>query len=168
MKNEKKYPDAAHYRPERFLEPGWPTYQEPLTQYPNIKELSSFGYGQRRCLGISITQDELFVACGALMWGFNLKHKIDPTTGKEIPIDIKKSNSLLIIKPDPWQMVFEPRSANRKQQIVDAWLESEAKDKEERAAFRAAAEPTRDDAMGEKPMMPLSEEPNGDHSLRHV
>lgn len=84
---------------------------------------------------MSLTQDELVVACGGLLWAFNLKPKVDPATGNEIEVPLDKSNSLLIIKPDPFQMAFEPRSATRKAEVVDQWKVAEAADAEERAAF---------------------------------
>lgn len=140
MRNETKYPDCENFRPERFLEAGWPTFMEPLTQYPTIKGMSSFGYGQRQCLGMTLTQDELIVACGAVMWAFNLKKKMDPVTGKPIEIDTKASNSLLIVKPDPYSMAFEVRSEKRKQEIIDNWTESDNQDKADRAAFLRDAE----------------------------
>jgi hypothetical protein len=140
LRNETKYPDPWNFRPERWLEAGWPTFQEPLTKFPNIKGMTSFGFGQRQCLGQSLTQDELVAACGGLMWAFNLKKKIDPTTGEEIEVPLEKSNSLLIVKPDPFEMVFEPRSAARKADIVAQWEVAEAKDTQERAAFLRAAE----------------------------
>ncbi|KAI1747881.1 cytochrome P450 [Xylaria castorea] len=139
LRNPKKYPDPDNFRPERWLEPGWPTYQEPLTQYPTIKGMTSFGWGQRQCLGQTLTQDELIVACGALSWCFNLKPKKDLTTGLDLPVPLDKSNSLLIIKPDPFQMAFEPRSKARKQEALRLWAESEAGDKRERYEFTKQA-----------------------------
>lgn len=134
-----KYPDPESYRPDRWLEAGWPTFQEPLTQFPTVKGLSSFGFGQRQCLGMSLTQDELLMSCGALAWCFTLKRKVDPKTGLEIEVPTDESGSLLIIKPDPFQMAFEPRSEKKKAAIIRLWEESEAKDKEEREAFAKAA-----------------------------
>lgn len=146
LHNETKYPDPWNFRPERWLEPGWPSYQEPLSQYPTIMGMSSFGWGQRACLGQSLTRDETFVACGMLLWGFNLKKKIGPD-GKEIDIDIHKSNSLLIIKPDPFDMAFEPRSAERKQEMINNWHQAEAEDVAERAEFAKAAAAARNDTQ---------------------
>lgn len=137
--NPVKYPDPENYRPERWLEAGWPTFQEPLTQHPNIKGMTSFGFGQRQCLGMSLTQDELIVACGALAWAYNLKRKVDPATGREIEVPTDKCNSLLIVKPDPFEMAFEPRSEARKADVIREWKMSEAKDLEERAAYAKAA-----------------------------
>lgn len=102
--------------------------------------MTSFGWGQRQCLGMSITRDETVTGCGALMWAFNLKRKIDPVSGQEIEVPLNKSNSLLIIKPDPWQMAFEPRSEERKQEVIQLWKEAEAKDIAERAEFARRAE----------------------------
>lgn len=143
LRNPIKYPDPDSYRPERWLEPEWPTYQEPLTTYPRIKGMTSFGWGQRECLGQTLTEDELVVACGALAWCFNLKHKTDPATGQSLPVPIDRSNSLLIIKPDPFQMAFEPRSETRKQEALRLWKESEAKDLHNRAVFQKAAKEKR-------------------------
>ncbi|KAI1799152.1 cytochrome P450 [Daldinia bambusicola] len=140
LRDPEKYPDPDNFRPERWLEPGWPTYQEPLSAYPTIKGLSSFGWGQRQCLGQSLTQDELIVACGALAWCFNLKQKKDPVTGEDIPVPTDKSNSLLIIKPNSFQMAFEPRSEARKEEALRVWAESDAKYRREKEEFLRTAD----------------------------
>lgn len=140
LRNPVKYPDPESYRPERWLEPGWPTFQGPLTKFPMITGMSSFGWGQRQCLGMSITRDETITGCGGLMWAFNLKKKVDPVTKREIEVPLDKSNSLLIIKPDPFEMAFEPRSEARKAEIAQQWKDAKAKDTAERAAFLKAAE----------------------------
>jgi hypothetical protein len=140
LRNPVKYPQPEEFRPERWLEAGWPTFQEPLTKYPDIVGMTSFGWGQRQCLGMSITRDETVTGCGALMWAFNLRRKVDPISGQEIEVPLNKSNSLLIIKPDPWEMAFQPRSETRKQEVIQLWKEAEAKDIQERAAFAKSAE----------------------------
>jgi len=140
LRNPVKYPDPESFRPERWLEPDWPTFQGPLTKFPMITGMSSFGWGQRQCLGMSITRDETITGCGGLMWAFNLKRKVDPISRKEIEVPLDKSNSLLIIKPDPFEMAFEPRSEKRKEEIARQWKEAEAKDTADRAAFLRAAE----------------------------
>ena len=74
------------------------------------------------------------------MWAFNLKRKVDPISRKEIEVPLNKSNSLLIIKPDAFEMAFEPRSEARKAEIAQQWKDAEAKDAAARAAFLRAAE----------------------------
>ena len=139
LRNPMKYPDPDSYRPERWLSGEWPTYLAPLTQYPTIKGMSSFGYGQRQCLGMSITQDELLLACGTLCWAFNLEHKVDPATGAVIKIDPTKSNSLLINNPEPYKMEFEPRSEETKQKLLHDWQEAETKELAAKETFLEAA-----------------------------
>lgn len=73
---------------------------------------------------------------------FNLK-KIDAATREEMDVPVEKSNSLLIVKPDPFEMVFEPRSASCKAEIIEQCKVAEAKNNEERAAFLRAAEAKR-------------------------
>lgn len=140
LRDPSKYPDPEAYRPERWLEAGWPTFQEPLTKYPTIVGMSSFGWGQRQCLGMSVTRDETVTGCGALMWAFNLKRKMDPATNEEIDVPLDASNSLLIIKPDPFEMAFEPRSEARKAEVLQLWKVAEAKDRAERAEFLERSE----------------------------
>jgi hypothetical protein len=73
------------------------------------------------------------------VWGFNLMKKVDPTTGLEIDISLDASNSLLIIKPDPFQMAFVPRNEARKAEITQNWILADDKDRKERKAFVKAA-----------------------------
>lgn len=136
LRNPVNYPDPESFRPERWMDPEWPSYREPLSQYPTVKGMTSFGWGQRACLGQNLTQDEMLVACGCVVWGFNMDYKIDPATGRKVNIDTKKSNSLLIVKPDPWQMSITPRSDKKRQAMIDLWTAAEAKENEEKAAFR--------------------------------
>lgn len=140
LRNAQKYPDPDNFRPERWLESGWPTFQEPLSVYPTIMGMSSFGWGQRSCLGQSLTRDELLVACGGLLWGFNLVKKMNLATGQPISPSLTASNSLLIVKPDPFEMAFQPRNEKRKAEMISNWREAEAADLTERIAFAKAAD----------------------------
>jgi hypothetical protein len=116
-----RYPDPENFRPERYLEPGWPTYQEPLSKYPNFRDgygMHSFGWGRRTCLGQNIVDDETFVFAAGVLWGFNMAQKIDQRTGEVIPIDTMASNSHVILEPHQFDMTFKPRSEERASQIL--------------------------------------------------
>jgi hypothetical protein len=44
-----------------------------------------------------------------------MRKKVDLTTGLKINIDLNASNSLLIVKPDPFKMELRPRSLEKKE-----------------------------------------------------
>ena len=69
-----------------------------------------------------------------------MRKKVDPKTGLEIDIDLNASNSLLIVKPDPFKMEFRPRSLKKKEIMEQQWKVAEKADMEERAAFLRHAE----------------------------
>lgn len=118
------YPDPENYHPERWLEPSWPTYQEPLEKYPNLREgkaMHTFGWGRRKCLGQTIADDELFVAGAGVCWGFDLGPKTCPATGKTIKWDTQATNSNVILEPKPWPMEVKVRSEKRAEQILEGY-----------------------------------------------
>lgn len=119
---ESKYPDPENYRPERWLEEGWPTYMEPLTRYPNFREghgMHTFGWGRRQCLGQLIVDDEMFLAGAGVLWAFDLLPKRCPCTGKVVEFDSKATNAAVILEPLPFPMEIKPRSKKREQQILE-------------------------------------------------
>jgi hypothetical protein len=124
-----EYPDPENYHPERWLEPGWPTYMEPLSRYPNFREgkgMHTFGWGRRTCLGQLIVDDEMFVAGAGVCWGFNMALKKCPCTGKDITFDSQATNSNVILEPKPFPMEFKPRSEARAKHILDQFNEVRA------------------------------------------
>ncbi|KAK5993541.1 Cytochrome P450 monooxygenase COX1-like protein [Cladobotryum mycophilum] len=116
-----KYPDPEAYRPERWLESGWPTYMEPLSRYPNLREghgMHTFGWGRRTCLGQNIADDEMFLIAASVCWGFNMSLKKCPMTGEDITFDTQATNSNVILEPKAWPMEFRPRSQERADTIA--------------------------------------------------
>lgn len=97
---------------------------------------------------MSVTRDETVVGCGALMWAFNLRKKIDQRSQEMIDVPLNKSNSLLIIKPDLFEMEFEPRSGARKEEILKQWKIAEMQENLEKAEFLRKAESREDVSSG--------------------
>ncbi|KAJ6788397.1 hypothetical protein PWT90_07792 [Aphanocladium album] len=119
-----QYPDPENFRPERWLEPDWPTYMEPLSRYPNLREgkgMHTFGWGRRMCLGQSIADYELFIIGASVAWGFDLSLKKCPLTGEPLPFDDQATNSSVILEPKPFPMDFKPRSTERAKSIMQQY-----------------------------------------------
>ncbi|PSN70117.1 cytochrome P450 2E1 [Corynespora cassiicola Philippines] len=66
------FPDPEAFNPLRWVEPGYPTYQEPLTQYPTIINISQFGYGRRVCQGQTVADEDMLIGIGSIAWLFNI------------------------------------------------------------------------------------------------
>ncbi|KAJ4293069.1 hypothetical protein N0V90_008351 [Kalmusia sp. IMI 367209] len=69
------FPDPETFNPSRWVEPGWPTYQEPLTQFPTIINCSQFGYGRRLCQGQTVADEDLLIGIGSIAWMFDISKK---------------------------------------------------------------------------------------------
>lgn len=121
-----RYPDPENFRPDRWLEPGWPTYMEPLTRFPNLREghgLHTFGWGRRMCLGQSIADTEMFIIAASVLWGFNMSPKKCPITGEDVAFDSFATNSNVILEPTRWPMDVRPRSPARAKMMMNQYAE---------------------------------------------
>ncbi|KAF2438801.1 cytochrome P450 2E1 [Karstenula rhodostoma CBS 690.94] len=72
------FPDPEAFNPLRWVEPGWPTYQEPLTQFPTIINCTQFGYGRRLCQGQTVADEDLLIGIGSIAWMFNISKQRGP------------------------------------------------------------------------------------------
>ena len=66
------YPDPETFRPERWLDPSFPTYREPLTTYPNLHNYSAFGFGRRICPGQNIAERSLYLLIARIAWACDI------------------------------------------------------------------------------------------------
>ena len=117
------YPDAETYNPGRWLDPAFPTYKEPLTEYPKLMGYHQFGCGKRQCPGVEVTEAELLVACAGILWGFTLERR-KYSDGTNVPVDPEHMSPFLIGGALPFDFDLKPREEKRAQ-ILDMWHESE-------------------------------------------
>lgn len=69
------FPDPETFNPLRWVEPGWPTYKEPLTQFPTVINCTQFGYGRRTCQGQNVSEEDMFIGIGSIAWLFNIARR---------------------------------------------------------------------------------------------
>ena len=62
------YPAPEDFIPERWLEPKWPTFKEPLDVYPNLQNYSAFGFGRRICPGMNVAERSLNILVARIAW----------------------------------------------------------------------------------------------------
>ena len=118
-----KYPDGDTYNPGRWIEPEYPTYKEPLTIHPRLVGHHGFGRGRRMCPGIEVTEAELLVACGSLLWGFTMKPNIGADGQPQWP-DSFAFTSNVIGGPLPFKFNLQVRDDGRASKIEQMFEES--------------------------------------------
>ncbi|KAK5659780.1 hypothetical protein OQA88_991 [Cercophora sp. LCS_1] len=137
-RDEEIYPDPETFNPMRWLDPSFPTYREPLTQYPNLNGFSQFGFGRRTCQGIPIVEQDLFLAMGGMAWAFTISKKRDLVSGAEIPVHWNDYTPLLIAKPCQFPFDLTPRSKDKMDKMREMFVEAEeieAREKEEEEGY---------------------------------
>lgn len=87
------FPDPETFNPLRWVEPGWPTYQEPLTQFPTIINCSQFGYGRRLCQGQTVADEDLLIGIGSIAWLFDISKEPISAAPRSIGMNTKASIS---------------------------------------------------------------------------
>ena len=127
-RDEATYPDAETFNPRRWLDPAFPTYRAPLTQYPNLNGYSQFGFGRRTCQGVPIVEQDLFLTMGGMAWAFDVRKRRDPVTGHEVPVHWNDYTPLLIAKPTPFPFDAVPRSEAKIARIREMHEAAEARE----------------------------------------
>ena len=108
-RDEILFPDAESYRPERWLDPSYPTYKQPLTHYPSVKNHSAFGWGRRTCLGMDYTELVLVTIVASILWSCTIQKVIDSETGLEVELPEMDYGPFVIVRPNPCPLDVKPR-----------------------------------------------------------
>ncbi|KAK5043488.1 hypothetical protein LTR84_011957 [Exophiala bonariae] len=106
------YPDPDNYNPERWLNPKYPTYKEPLTIHPNLQNFSCFGFGRRICPGQNIAERSLFILVARIMWTCKIS-KAKDATGHEIDVPLYNYTTGFNAQPKSFPFELKPRDDSR-------------------------------------------------------
>jgi len=87
------FPEPDAWNPLRWLEAKYPTYQEPLSEYPTITRYSQFGYGRRMCQGMGVTEADLFVGLGSVAWLFSMAKPEPEPDVAEPEVEVEQHNA---------------------------------------------------------------------------
>jgi cytochrome P450 len=127
-RNPSLYPSPDVFDPDRWLQPSSPSYKAPLTEYPNIRNFTSFGYGRRACIGQDLTQHEFFLAMGGMAWAMTVEKKRDGM-GREVEVPVHDYGALVITKPEKFEFEVRPRSEKKVMQIEEWRREANSESK---------------------------------------
>ncbi|KAF5528007.1 Cytochrome P450 monooxygenase psoD [Colletotrichum aenigma] len=123
QRDPEQYPDPEVFNPDRWLDPSFPTYKEPLTQYPNLQNYSAFGHGRRICQGINIAERSLNLKIAMLAWGCNVT-RAKNSAGEGIIPPVYNFVEGFNVQPKHFDFDLKPRSPERTELIEKAYEQS--------------------------------------------
>lgn len=121
------YPDPETFNPERWLDPSYPTYKEPLTTFPNLQNFSSFGFGRRICPGQNIAERSLNILAARIVWACHISPATD-VNGQAIKVPLYDYTSGFNVQPRWFPFSLDPRGPEKVQIIHQAWDDEQGRD----------------------------------------
>ena len=97
------YRNPEIFEPDRFLD-------------PQVPPSPVFGWGRRRCPGIRIAEDTLFIVIASVLSTFDVTGAT--RTGSNNPLSPPKLVSSLLLRPDVFQLTLLPRSEKHKSLVL--------------------------------------------------
>lgn len=109
--NPDRSPEPRRFNPDRYIGDETTLYQS-ANGDPSKRDNFNFGAGRRLCQGIHIAERSLFLGVSRVLWGFDIKFKLD-STGKPIIPDINDLTGGITVHPRPYKADIVPRSASK-------------------------------------------------------
>lgn len=121
------YPEPETFNPDRWLKPEYPTYKEPLTEFPTIQNTMLFGAGRRQCPGMYVGIRNVYIQVLLLVWTCDIKRALD-LHGKEIIPPIYDFVSGFNVHPKPFKFELKARSQERMAMVNENYKKALAAD----------------------------------------
>ncbi|TLD16731.1 uncharacterized protein PgNI_02378 [Pyricularia grisea] len=122
------YPEPDTFNPDRWIDPKFPTYKEPLTENPSLMNTLMFGAGRRQCPGMILGTRNVYVQTMMLVWACDLGRARDEVTGEEIVPPLYDYCAGFNVAPNPFKFDLKPRGAERMRMVEAAYERALAED----------------------------------------
>ena len=116
----RRHPDPRNFDPTRYLHDRRSARESALCPDVTERDHFLFGAGRRRCAGMDIAENSLFLAISHILWAFNVSKAIGPD-GTEITPDPGDIAGGLVITLTQFPLRILARSAKREGVIRAAW-----------------------------------------------
>ena len=118
-----RHPDPRRFDPLRYINDHQTSIDAANNPDATQRDHFVFGAGRRRCQGMHIADRSIFLALSRMLWAFDFKRAVDPTTQHEIVPDMEDLVDGMMSLPNPFKADIRPRNAYKAQCIRDEWAE---------------------------------------------
>ncbi|KAJ4304905.1 hypothetical protein N0V90_000433 [Kalmusia sp. IMI 367209] len=118
-----RHPDPRKFDPMRYLGDDQSSMDAANNPDASKRDHFVFGAGRRRCQGMHIADRSMYLAISRLLWAFDFKRVIDPSTQEEIVPDMENLADGMMSLPHPFPANIVPRSEHKAQRVRDEWRE---------------------------------------------
>lgn len=102
------HPSPETFNPSRWLDPSYPTYKEPLTHHPQIKNHSGYGWGKRTCIGQEYCEVVHLTMIAGILWACDISKRKDEK-GREVDVSDLDYGPRIIVRPNKWELDIRVR-----------------------------------------------------------
>ncbi|KAM5380835.1 hypothetical protein ACJZ2D_003359 [Fusarium nematophilum] len=122
--NHERYKDSRNFDPMRQSAESTLIEQNSINQDSSKRLHFTFGAGRRVCPGFHVAQRSLFLAISGILWGFTIKRARD-ANGNFTVINRDAVSPGMVVRPEEFECVIEPRDPARKALIHEEWGKAE-------------------------------------------
>ena len=118
-------PSPRSFKPERYNDDLLSLADSAGQPDASKRDAFTFGAGRRICPGMQVAERSLFLGMSRILWAFNIRPAIDPSTGKEILPDPDKLTQGFVCMPEEFQAKITPRDQRRAEIVMREWREAQ-------------------------------------------
>ncbi|KAJ7163864.1 cytochrome P450, partial [Mycena crocata] len=103
------FPDPDKFDPDRYHDEDRDNTKSQEFDDTHGQGHFSYGFGRRVCVGMNLANNVLFINIVAVLWAVMIKRPIGPDGKEIIPDRTKFIDDGLVVRPEQFQCVIEPR-----------------------------------------------------------
>ncbi|KAI8939661.1 hypothetical protein NX059_003418 [Plenodomus lindquistii] len=121
--DESLWENPTAFEPQRYIEHTASAAYYMNTADPRERDHFSYGAGRRACPGVHVAERSLFINVSRVLWGFNLRKKVDKN-GKEVKVTDRMMPGFFSVA-EPFECDITPRSAKHAEIMMKAGTDAD-------------------------------------------
>ena len=133
-----RYPNPRVFNPDRFQNDTQNSADSAANPDASKRDHFAFGAGRRICQGMHVVDRSLFLGIARLLWGFDIRPKIDERTGEKTFIDPERYTQGFVCMPEPFEADIRARDRGREKLMRREWDKAKESLDEESGQWKSA------------------------------